>query len=170
MVNYDKRDTFGNVTHLFADDATGHRREATTVYDSNGVFPTEHINALEHSTKTEYDKVLGVLKKVTDANGLVTEFEHDGFARLKSEKRPDGSSTTITRTREKIDGIWRLRERTTTTGGEDDETIFDSFGRPIRTFLFAPQPVGQTANGKTHHAACRIRPAQRQHCKTIGAR
>jgi YD repeat-containing protein len=114
-VTYDKRDKFGNVTHMFADDAVGNRRETTTIYDDDGVFPREHINALGHTTKTEYDKVLGVLKKVTDANGLVTEFEHDGFARLTLEKRADGSQTTITRTREKIDGKWRLRERTTTT-------------------------------------------------------
>jgi YD repeat-containing protein len=128
-VTYDQRDKFGNVTHLFAVDAVGNRREATTVYDDDGVYPIAHINALGHKTTNEYDKVLGVLKKVTDPNGLVTEFGHDGFARLTLEKHPDGSSTTITRTREKVGGVWRTKERVTTTGGADDERIIDSRGR-----------------------------------------
>ncbi|HRI67383.1 MAG TPA: RHS repeat-associated core domain-containing protein [Polyangium sp.] len=138
-------DKFGNVTKTLADDAFGNHREGTTVYDDDGMYPVNHINALGHTTKTEYDEMLGVVKMVTDPNGLVTIFEHDGFGRLTQEKRPDGSSTTITRTREKLDGKWRLRQRTTTTGGADDEVIFDNDGRPLRTFSFGPQPEGRQA-------------------------
>ncbi len=47
--------------------------------------------------------------------------------------------------REKVGSVWRTKERTTTTGGEDDETILDSIGRPIRSLSFAPQPAGQQA-------------------------
>ncbi len=42
-----------------------------------------------------------------------------------------------------MDGAWRLSARTKTTGGDDDETIFDSLGRPARTFSHGPTPKGQ---------------------------
>ena len=130
-VKYDQGDKYGNVTHVSADDAFGNHREATTIYDSDGVFPTKQINALGHVTIQQYDPVLGVLVSETDPNGLTMEWGHDGFAQLEWEKRPDGSQTTVTRTREKVDGVWRLKERTTTTGGGDDETFADGGHEPV---------------------------------------
>jgi YD repeat-containing protein len=106
---------------------------------------------LSHETLIEYDSALGVLRKETDANGLVTEWTHDGFGRVISEKRPDGSSTSITRTRERIDGAWRTRMRTTTTGGADDEVIADSLGRTITTLSFGPAPNGETTRIKQNY-------------------
>ncbi len=137
-VVYDLRDKFGNVAHVTATDAFGHERESTTIYDDEGLFPIKHINALGHETNQEYDNVLGVLVKQTDPSGLITEWSYDALGRLESESRPDGSVTTIKVTRERIDGVSRTKERSTTTGDADDETILDSLGRPIRTFTHGP--------------------------------
>ncbi len=140
FVTYE-RDKFGNVTKTLADDAFGNHREGTTVYDDDGMFPVNHINALGHTTKTEYDEVLGVLKRVTNANGLVTDFEYDGFGRLTLEKRPDGSSTTITRTRERGAVQWSaqlalnlldLASVTQTIGGMGAEPLGQSLWRSQR--------------------------------------
>ena len=137
LVRYE-RDIFGNVTKVIADDAFGHHRETKTVFDKAGVFPTKHINAMGHEMVSEYGNALGVLRKETDPNGLTTEWSYDGLSRLTLEQRPDGSQTTIVRTREKVDGVWRMKERTTTTGGADDEVLFDSRARPIKTSSFGP--------------------------------
>ncbi len=139
LVTY-KRDKYGHVTGTHAEDAFGHVRESTTVYDNEGFFPSKQINALGHVTLVEYDRALGVMIKETDPNGLTTERKFDEFGRLTSEARPDGSSTRITRSREKVNGQWRTKERTTTTGGGDDEVVFDSLGRTIFTFGHGPEP------------------------------
>jgi hypothetical protein len=78
LVTYE-HDQYGNVTRTMADDAFGHHRESTTVYDDQGVYPTKYVNALEHETLVDYDHALGVLRKETDTNGLVTEWKTDGF-------------------------------------------------------------------------------------------
>ncbi len=142
-VKYDKRDRYGNVEHVTAEDEFGHVRESTRVFDDEGVFPTKEINALLHETTLEHDRRFGTLAKETDPNQLVTEWQYDSLGRETLEIRPDGSQTTTTLSRSKLDGLWRLSERTTTTGGSDDETIFDSLGRPIRTFSHDPTPEGQ---------------------------
>jgi len=145
VVEYDKRDEYGNIGHVRARDEFGHVRERTTVFDDESVFPSKEINALGHETILEYDHRFGILTKETDPNQLVTEWRFDSLGRETLEKRPDGSQTTTTLSRAKIDGVWRLSERKTTTGGADDITIFDSRGRPIRTFSHSPTPTGQEA-------------------------
>ena len=150
IVEYDKRDKYGHVAHLTAKDEFGHVRGSTTIFDDEGVFPTKEIREINgggHETALEYDRAFGVLKKETDPNQLATEWQIDSLGRETLEKRPDGSQTTTTLSRTKIDGAWRLSARTTTTGGDDDETIFDSLGRPGRTFWHGPTPEGQ--KGKT---------------------
>jgi RHS repeat-associated protein len=145
-VEYDKRDKYGNVEHVTAKDAFNHVRKSATIFDDDGVFPVKEINALEHETALEYDRRFGLLKKVIDPNHLVSEWQHDSLGRETLEKRSDGSQSTTTLSRTKIDGVWRLSARTTTTGGDDGETIFDSVGRTIRTFSHGPTPAGQKGN------------------------
>ncbi|MBK9266189.1 MAG: hypothetical protein IPM54_41175 [Polyangiaceae bacterium] len=139
------RDKFGNITSVTADDAFGHHRTSTAIFDGEGIFPVKHINALGHEIQDEYDPALGVLKKQIDPNKLVTEWEYDSLGRETLEKRPDGSQTKTSLTREKVDGKWRMKQRITTTGGADDETVFDGLGRPMRSFSHGPEPSGQKA-------------------------
>jgi hypothetical protein len=40
------RDKFGNVTSVLANDAFGHQRKTSTVYEPEGYFPTTTTNAL----------------------------------------------------------------------------------------------------------------------------
>ncbi|MBK9266158.1 MAG: hypothetical protein IPM54_41020 [Polyangiaceae bacterium] len=72
------------------------------------------------------------------------EWQFDGFGRLEVEKRPDGSQTTIALSRENIGGEWRMKQRTTTAGGSDDQTVFDSRGRAMRVYTHGPPPKPNT--------------------------
>jgi hypothetical protein len=83
------------------------------------------------------------LTKETDPNQLSTEWGHDSFGRETLEKHSDGSRTTTALTCEKMLETWRISQRITATGGADDETIFDSLGRPIRSYSHGPTPAEQ---------------------------
>ncbi|HLM71735.1 MAG TPA: SpvB/TcaC N-terminal domain-containing protein, partial [Polyangiaceae bacterium] len=135
-----QRDGFGNVTGITADDAFGHHRSSTITYDPEGIFPTSLINAERHTSFTEFDARFGALAKLTDPNGLVTEWMFDRFGRVGLEKRPDGTQTTVTLARTRQGEAWRVAQRTTTSGGADDTVEFDSRGRPIRLFWHGPTP------------------------------
>jgi hypothetical protein len=52
-VTYD-RDPFGNVKGVTADDAFGHHRASSTVFDSEGIYPTQ-VNAAGQVSLTTYD-------------------------------------------------------------------------------------------------------------------
>jgi RHS repeat-associated protein len=138
------RDDFGNITAITADDAFEHHRSSTITYEPEGIFPFKHVNAAGHTSFTEFDAGLGALTKWTDPNGLVTEWRYDAFGRLGLEKRPDGSHTTFTLSRAKDGGpdknAWRVTQRTTTSGGADDEVEYDSLGRPLRWWWHGPTP------------------------------
>jgi hypothetical protein len=79
----------------------------------------------------------------TDPSKLVTERQYDSLGRETLEKRPDGSQTTTTLAHEKVGETWRFSQRIATTGGANDETVFDSLGRPIQTFTYGATPAGQ---------------------------
>ena len=140
------RDTFGNITGVTAEDAFGHHRTSTTTMDQEGIFPKEHVNAAGHTSFIEFDTALGALTRLTDPNGLVTEWKYDGFGRLGLEKRPDGTQTLITLARARDGGsdkkAWRVTQRTTTSGGADDEVEYDSLGRPNRWWWHGPATPG----------------------------
>ncbi|WP_437874700.1 RHS repeat-associated core domain-containing protein [Sorangium sp. So ce513] len=137
------RDDFGNITGVTAEDAFGHKRTSSTDFDEEGLFPERYVNAAGHTTLVEFDGALGVLLKQVDPNQLVTTWAHDGFGRLGIETRPDGT-TTVTLSRTKDGGpehdAWRVRQRSTTTGGADDTVEFDSLDRPIRWWWYGPEP------------------------------
>ncbi|MFO0589031.1 MAG: RHS repeat-associated core domain-containing protein [Polyangiaceae bacterium] len=140
------RDGFGNITTITADDAFGHHRTSTVVYGPEGIFPHEHINAEKHTTFTEVEPSTGLLTSYTDPNGLVTRWNHDGFGRLTKETHPDGTTTILTLTRTKDGGLnkdaWRVRQRTVTTGGDDEEVEWDSAGRELRRWWHGAAPQG----------------------------
>ncbi|KYF61036.1 type IV secretion protein Rhs [Sorangium cellulosum] len=142
------RDAFGNVTGVTADDAFGHHRSWSTTYDPEGMYPETHVDAAGHTTRMEHDAGHGALLEREDPNGLVTEWRYDGFGRLGLEIRPDGTQTTVALSRTRDGGpdqaAWRVVQRTTTTGGADDEVEYDSLGRPIRWSWHGPAVEGAT--------------------------
>ncbi|WP_437653680.1 RHS repeat-associated core domain-containing protein [Sorangium sp. So ce1182] len=145
------RDDFGNITGVTAEDDFGHQRTSSTVYDEEGIFPEKYVNAARHPTLVEFDDALGVLLKRVDPNQLVTTWAYDGFGRLGVERRPDGTTTTVTLSRTKDGGpeqdAWWVRQRSTTTGGADDTVEFDGLGRPIRWWWYGPEPEAPQRSG-----------------------
>ncbi|XXY22128.1 RHS repeat-associated core domain-containing protein [Sorangium sp. So ce216] len=146
------RDDFGNITGVTAEDAFGHRRASSTAYDEEGIFPEKYVNAARHTTLVEFDDALGVLLKRVDPNQLVTTWAYDGFGRLGVERRPDGTTTTVALSRTKDGGpeqdAWRVRQRSTTTGGADDTVELDSLGRPIRWWWYGPEPSQRSGDAR----------------------
>ncbi|WP_026371041.1 RHS repeat-associated core domain-containing protein [Kallotenue papyrolyticum] len=61
----------------------------TTTYDAiMRAFPERVTNPLGHVEQAVYDRRMGTLTRVTDANGAVTEAAYDGFGRLIKVARP----------------------------------------------------------------------------------
>ncbi|WP_441293178.1 RHS repeat-associated core domain-containing protein [Sorangium sp. KYC3313] len=145
------RDDFGNITGVTAEDAFGHKRTSRTDFDEEGMFPEKYVNAAGHATLVEFDDALGVLLKRVDPNQLVTTWAHDGFGRPGIERRPDGTTTTVTLARSKEGGpeqdAWRVRQQSITTGGADDTVEFDSLGRPIRWLGYGSEPEPSEGSG-----------------------
>jgi RHS repeat-associated protein len=92
-------DGFGN---LFTDDVTGvgmAMRTTTTSWGTNGQFLSSITNPLGQAITLTHDPNSGMLTSATDpnyttANPLMTSWGYDDFARVTSETRPDGTSTT----------------------------------------------------------------------------
>lgn len=69
------------------------RTVATVEYTADGRFPASQQNARSHRELLEYDPRNGALTKKTDANGLVTQAEFDGFGRERHLTANDGTET-----------------------------------------------------------------------------
>ncbi|MBK9260191.1 MAG: hypothetical protein IPM54_10185 [Polyangiaceae bacterium] len=86
---------------MTAKDEFGHVRGTTTVFDEEGAcFRQGDQRARARNCAVDYDRRFGVLRKETDPNKLVTEWQYDSLGRETLEMRPDGSQTTTTYARE----------------------------------------------------------------------
>jgi RHS repeat-associated protein len=86
-------DSLGHITTETVT-ATGiSARTTTTSYGSQGVAPVSMTNAANETTSRTHDYALGVSLTETDANGLQTVWQNDGFGRRIRETRPDGTAT-----------------------------------------------------------------------------
>jgi RHS repeat-associated protein len=136
-------DMYGHVILTAADDAFGHHRSACTSYDAEGIFPYAMGNAVGHISYVQFDAGLGVRTAAVDPNGLVTQWEHDGFGRVSGELRPDGTSTQITLTRAKDGGPqanwWNVKANTFSDGGGESFAELDMLGRTVRTSIRGPE-------------------------------
>lgn len=89
---------FGNLlTTQLSSTATGlasipSHTSITTQYDANGVVPVSLTNALGQMVKTVFNPSSLPVSQ-TDANGLTTTWQYDGFDRKMQEQRPDGTIT-----------------------------------------------------------------------------
>jgi RHS repeat-associated protein len=135
-------DVYGNLIFGAADDAFGHHRSACTSYDAEGIFPYAMGNAAGHIAYAKFDPGLGVRTAAVDANGLVTQWNHDGFGRVSGEFRPDGTSTEVWLTRVKDGGPqgnwWNVKADTFSDGGGESIAEIDMLGRAVRTYVQGP--------------------------------
>jgi RHS repeat-associated protein len=136
-------DAYGNLIFGAADDAFGHHRSACISYDAEGIFPYAMGNAAGHIAYTKFDPGLGVRTAAVDANGLVTQWNHDGFGRVSGEFRPDGTSTEVWLTRTKDGGPqgnwWNVKADTFSDGGGESIAEIDMLGRAVRTYTGGPE-------------------------------
>lgn len=64
---------------------------ATVDYTANGRFPSSVKNAVGHTETKAFDSRHGAATSVTDANGLTTTIQNDGFGRKLKVSTPDGT-------------------------------------------------------------------------------
>jgi RHS repeat-associated protein len=88
-------DAFGHVNSETIDALNVVSRTTSASFGTQGVMPTSATDALGAISAKTYDFALGVAATATDANQLVTTFDHDGFGRLTRETRPDGTKTEL---------------------------------------------------------------------------
>ncbi len=70
---------------------------SSVIYDNSGIFPIRTTNALNHTTFIEYDSVFPWLPaRITDPNGLVTEYRFDVFGRLTTVIGPGQTAANPT--------------------------------------------------------------------------
>jgi len=88
-----EHDRFGNLSRATVA-GTGMAARVTTVdWGASGRFPVRVVQPHQVATSATWDEATGALLARTDANGLVTRLELDGFGRTVAEVRPDGTRT-----------------------------------------------------------------------------
>jgi len=131
------RDTFGNVIRTRTDDSAGDHRSSCVTFDPTGIAPIAARNALGHTSYHRVNTGLGAVIATKDPNGLVTSWRYDKLGRLVTESRPDGTETSIVRSRGRFGGPsgtwWATRTEKTTTGQAPVTTTYDQLGRVVST-------------------------------------
>ena len=71
-------------------------RTEATAYDSvDAVYPASTTNGLGHKTLLAFHPGLGVLAQTEDPNRVITKFQYDGFARLRTRSEPSEGDITM---------------------------------------------------------------------------
>jgi RHS repeat-associated protein len=71
-------------------------RTTSLYWGSAGTAPESITNPLNQSSTADYYATTGLLRSLTDPNGLPTSIQYDGFGRPTRVTRPDGTYTTWT--------------------------------------------------------------------------
>jgi YD repeat-containing protein len=140
-------DTCGNVNSIQVvgskpDGTSMSQRTTAFDYDDNTTrcqLPEKVTDALGNSTKFNYDYSFGVPTRLTDPNGLATNWGYDDFGRRTSETRPDGTSTAWAFDSCSVDPCWGVNNlrflvyetELNTTGGQirQRQLFYDGFDR-----------------------------------------
>ena len=86
-------DPFGNVSRSTVTGMGMAARVTTVDWGARGRFPVRVVQPHQVAWSAAWDEATGALLSRTDANGLVTRFEHDGLGRTVAERLPDGRRT-----------------------------------------------------------------------------
>jgi RHS repeat-associated protein len=135
-------DSFGNLATQTVTPANETARVSQTNWGADGRFPRTLTNPLSQSTTADWWPDLGLLKSVTDPNGLVTSSTYDRFGRELTQVAPDGTSTRTEYLWCDADcvGYANTKTKTRTTLRDTASvsiargfTLFDAFDRPRRS-------------------------------------
>ncbi len=121
------RDGYGNVVAVDVEDAWGEIRSSTYGYDEFSVFVTSATNPLGHMRSRTVEQRFGTTMSTTNANGLTTYIQRDGFGRPTLIDDPTDADTTITI----LDDALGIRVQGTTNGYGTVERVLDPAGREI---------------------------------------
>lgn len=125
----------GAVTQVVVAGATGAARTTTIGFDATYTHELSRtaltgdaaVPAL--TTSRVVHPGLGVALQSSDANGLVTEYDVDGFGRARTVRFPDGSTR---RFRYGKEATYPLKVTATETSGQVTTTYRDRLGRDVR--------------------------------------
>ena len=84
------RDGYGNTTQI-SRAANGQTRTEIMTYSNDGRFLDSHTDAMGNTTSYQYINRNGLLRSVTDPNGLVTTYHYDMLGNVTSIDYPDGT-------------------------------------------------------------------------------
>jgi len=117
-------------------DANGYvYRQTLMGRDSEWLYPVTVTDPLRHTTYWTYEPSLGVPAVSVDPNGLVTQWQYDGFGRLRAVTPPDSGATTIAYSSDPGTAVMGvapvLDVQVSTMGGETLTTRYDVLGRPV---------------------------------------
>ena len=90
LISINEYDGYGNPIKITKSGLDFLSSSITYTYNTIGTFPTSETNHLLQTTNFNFDSRFGTLMEVIDLKGLHTNFEYDGFGRLKSQTNPIG--------------------------------------------------------------------------------
>lgn len=115
--HYTNIDNFGNARTVTVSASGLTSRVTKMVYDSKGRFPITNTNPLNQNTTYEYDPLWGKPTKSTSIDGLVTEYDYDGYGRLRKTITPEGHAITT-------DWIWQVQNGTGTSTTSVNNAVY----------------------------------------------
>lgn len=129
-------DPYGNKTSVTISGAGITSRTTSTTYDAvYHTFPATVTNAAGHTETRGYEATFGQRTKLTGPNGLSTDWTYDGFGRVLTETRADGTQTTKTYTycQSNCPHGSPFYVTTATSGAPSTTMYVDILGREIAT-------------------------------------
>lgn len=88
------RDSYGNVTGLSVEDASGDTLSGSTAFDTRGIYPISYTDALGRTTDVRFDERFGKQTVSSDPNEIVETWSYDDFGVLRDHSGPGGQETT----------------------------------------------------------------------------
>ncbi|WP_426733189.1 RHS repeat-associated core domain-containing protein [Myxococcus faecalis] len=121
-------DPSGRVIYVREYDWGGNNRSTAIAYEAEGTFPAVITNGIGQQTRLAWHVGLGLQVAESDANGIVTRVKYDGFGRLRSQHRPDGSTVSLSYGRT----TFNQKLTVAASSGGTQSTEFDTLGRAVK--------------------------------------